>query len=456
MRKGLSLAFSYFSMAAVEFMNLLPADTTQDELQVVFLVGARVIQTLRKLVAEEAGQGLAEKSAEAWMAVLEKRTEAEMMKKDETIRELTAQREKAHEEMYQLRTECIRTAAEERILAAAKEAQMQEQIRALEKEKSQVRAQVEMEFKSAAQTEQEAVVSLLTKQMQELKAAAAAATPVNKSNLQGRSGEDWFYELANRAFQTHDGFQAEMTRNKSHSGDVILQFKQGKILVDVKNFQTSDIKSQDLKKLRRDMDENSHIRIAWMVSIDRPVPHFNKYPFMLDIQDEFVFCYINSLKHCENPGLLLQNAWYASMTLYERLLSLRTEDSRAVEDGRATIMQFKKGVEVELQSIRETRALIRNLQVRVDESEKNLVSLLNYEVHRQLEAGVSLVRAWWEKRMIRAEKSRVKSSVLFEAFHGDEPCLSLEGFRGGIVEILGVQKSRTSDFVVVGWALNEN
>jgi hypothetical protein len=199
-----------------------------------------------------------------------------------------------------------------------------------------------------------------------------------------------------------------------------------------------------------------------MVSIDRPIPHFNKFPFMLDIQDEFVFCYINSLKHHANPLLLLQNAWYASMTLYEKVVAANIEGNRAVEEYQTTIGQYKRMVGVELQNIKETRALIRNLQGRLEESEKNLMSSLNYEFHRELEAGLAVVCSWWDSRMVKQVKSRIKSSVIYEEFKKGGSTISIEVFRSCLMEILksekgAIQKSRSTlhsdDFTVVGWEM---
>ena len=73
-------------------------------------------------------------------------------------------------------------------------------------------------------------------------------------------------------------------------GDYVMKFNDFSVLVDCKNFKKSNVSNVDIEKLKRDMVSNPSIKVAWMVSIDRPISRYDYKPFVFEIEDNK--CYL--------------------------------------------------------------------------------------------------------------------------------------------------------------------
>jgi hypothetical protein len=83
-------------------------------------------------------------------------------------------------------------------------------------------------------------------------------TIVNKSNVRGYLGENYFLNLALHAFCDCSNFEIVEKSKTPHSGDFWLNFDKFTIIVDSKNYIDTPVPSRDKQKLKNDVSYNQH------------------------------------------------------------------------------------------------------------------------------------------------------------------------------------------------------
>jgi hypothetical protein len=236
----------------------------------------------------------------------------------------------------------------------------------------------------------------------------------NKTNDRGKDGEAYFYELATNTFSEYDGFEIIDKSKTPHSGDFHLNFSKFTIMVDTKCFIDTDVPIKDRKKLKHDMTQNSHIKIAWMVSIHRPILKYSKYPFMVDIEDGICYVYINSLMESENPANLLKMAWHTSMVVYDLLN--HDDDSLLLGKYKKNDIRIRAIMDKMMRKSKERYATLKQLKDNFDDTERDIKDLLNDEILNIRTSHEEVIDKWWKKTIIRVEGTKIKTNVIYNSF----------------------------------------
>ena len=241
----------------------------------------------------------------------------------------------------------------------------------------------------------------------------------NMSNtLKGDIGENYLFELLIDTFNDFENFNIENKSKISHSADILMEFKNFSILIDSKNY-TNGVGKKEIKKLNDDINNNKHIKVAWLVSLHTPINNFSKYPVMYDIKDNVCYCYINSLSKNENPKHFLRSIWYACNFLFERILNVDTGEI-LLEKYKKNEIRIKNIIDKMLKKSKERNATLKQLIENFEETERDLKEILSDEIVSVYEIHSEIVKKWWNNNIKFQENSKLKTKNIYEIFNNDE------------------------------------
>ena len=286
-----------------------------------------------------------------------------------------------------------------------------EKILILQEELTQMKLQMNnilMENERDKNTLLQESIKEMTSIMQEVKKST------NKTNDRGKDGEAYFYELATNTFSEYDNFSIIDKSKTPHSGDFHLNFSKFTIMIDTKCFIDTDVPIKDRKKLKHDMTQNSHIKIAWMVSMHKTILKFSKYPFMVDIENGICYVYINSLMETENPANLLKMAWHTSNIVYDLLN--HDDDSLLLGKYKKNDIRIRAIIDKMMRKSRERYATLKQLKDNFDDTERDIKDLLNDEILNIRTSHEEVIDKWWKKTIIRVEGTKIKTNVIYNCF----------------------------------------
>ena len=182
----------------------------------------------------------------------------------------------------------------------------------------------------------------------------------------GIEGENMFNCLAEKAFRDFEQFHIKDVSKESSKGDYHLFFKEFSVLVDTKNYLKTNVNNTSKKKLKVDIENNKHIPIAWLISLQGNINGFNKYPIMFEfVEDQCIF-YINNLLKYQEPVEMLRLIWSVSHNIY-MMLSKR-------EAKQEDFQMYKTKV---LDIVKELDAINRDENTMILDMTKNIEKLRN-------------------------------------------------------------------------------
>jgi hypothetical protein len=238
------------------------------------------------------------------------------------------------------------------------------------------------------------------------------------SSLKGLEGETYTYNLLLDVFSDFEDFDIKNTAATPHSADMLLTFKDFSVLVDSKNY-SYGVDKKEVAKLEKDLANNQHVKIAWLVSLNTPINGFSKYPVMYDIKDNVCYCYINSLCKHENPKQFVRNVWYACQFLFDKFLNAPSEEAQldkyVKNEERIRVLVGKM-----MKRSKERGAMLKQLTENFDETDRDLREILTGEVVSVQEMYAEVVRTWWDKHVIADTASSLKSKKVYDTFAKDD------------------------------------
>lgn len=229
----------------------------------------------------------------------------------------------------------------------------------------------------------------------------------NKSNSRGTIGEEFLRDTVLNAFKDFENFELIDKSKNPHCGDIWLKFNSFTIMADSKNYIDNFVPKAEVDKLKHDMQCNKSIKIAWLVSMSRPISCYTNAPFIIDIIDSVIYCFINSLMECKEPEKLLLSAYFQCKLVYDKMINIRSGD-----DVIAKYEKNEKRVNIILKNIvsksRDNSILVDSLKKNLVIEEKWLLDCLNEEIKNLEEESINIVKKWWVDNTVRNDSSKVK------------------------------------------------
>jgi len=283
----------------------------------------------------------------------------------------------------------------------------------------------------------------------------------NTSNiLKGIDGENYVYNLFVEVFGDFEDFDIKKTASTPHSADMLMSFKQFSVLVDSKNY-SNGVDKKEIVKLEKDISNNKHVKIAWLVSLNTSINGFSKYPVMYDIKDNVCYCYINSLCKQENPQHFIKSVWYSCCFVFEKILNVPSGEE-LLEKYVKNEERIKVLVDKLMKKSKERYATMKQLTENFDETDAMLREILSGEIMSVHEIHLRTIRTWWEKNIVPVENGLIKSKKIYEAFIRDDAhqdCgINFEQFKHIIKEMVAAEniiatKTARGDYTLKGVGL---
>ena len=283
-----------------------------------------------------------------------------------------------------------------------------EKINKLQNELTEIKSQMNNSLLENEREKNLLMQESLTQIMKEVK------TNTNKTNDRGKDGERFFAEIATNTFCEYDGFEFKDTSKTPHSGDFHLNFSRFTIMVDTKCFIDTNVPIKDRKKLKFDMTQNSHIKIAWMVSIRNPILKFSKYPFMVDIEDGICYVYINSLAESDNPANLLKIAWHTSSVIFDLLN--QDDDAVLLNKYKKNHIRIRAIMDKMMRKSKERYATLKQLKDNFDDTERDIRDVLNTEIFNIQNSHEELIEKWFKLNLMKVENTKIKTNIIYNLF----------------------------------------
>jgi hypothetical protein len=244
----------------------------------------------------------------------------------------------------------------------------------------------------------ENTITELNKKMEEIKMQSG------KNNLaqdKGKCGENYFYELVTNIFEHMDDFEIIDTTKTGHTGDYLLKFKDFTIMAECKNFNHSKVPIVDLKKFKSDIKSNQHIRIAWMISLNKSISNYDKYPIETEFENGVLYCYINSLYSWENnQENILISCWKFCKEIYLNFFDKENENSIKITNLMKRDTNKKMIAERGRKKIKELKAMVEQLKMTIYELEKDLIEIIKGDIMMDNEDKINSLKTWWNKELL--------------------------------------------------------
>ena len=280
----------------------------------------------------------------------------------------------------------------------------------------------------------------------------------NTSNiLKGTDGENYLYNLFVDIFGDFEDFDIKKTASTPHSADMLVTFKQFSILVDSKNY-SNGVDKKEIVKLEKDISNNKHIKVAWLVSLNTPINGFSKYPVMFDIKNNVCYCYINSLCKHENPRQFMRTIWYSCHFLFDKILNMPCGEE-LLEKYVKNEERIRLLVDKMMKKSKERYATLKQLTENFDETDKDLREILSGEIMSVHEIHIITLKAWWNENIVKVENGSMKSKKIFDTFirheNNKDSGINFESFKHIVKEIVNAAdivagKTGKSDYTILG------
>jgi hypothetical protein len=261
-------------------------------------------------------------------------------------------------------------------------------------------------------------IAVLEKEKQEM--TAKQKNTVAKQR--GSNGEDILLDILQRTFSSLN-CEIDNTSRGTHKGDFHLKFEKFTVLVDCKNYiDSKNVNIESRKQIKHDLEQNRHIKIAWLISLNKPISKYGGVPWQFDLEDGICCFYVNELLCHVNPEETLKMVWKASCILYS-ILDVNTADTAEFSRLKEYELRVKNIYErlhtlskqrnsILLQSIENLNHLKNNFI----ETDKTDIELINRYISDIGEIQEERIKEWWNANIVFKDGNKLKSDEIYKRF----------------------------------------
>jgi hypothetical protein len=294
----------------------------------------------------------------------------------------------------------------------------------------------------------------------------------NKSSISiGDDGEQIFENLCD-TFKDFTGYKIENKAKQGHKGDFHLFFKDFNILVDSKNY-TGSVQKKEIVKIESDLNANSNMNFAWLVSLNSNICEYNRFPIMTKwiTTDSGIKCIlmINNLLENKDPRNILRQAWYMCEDFYKLTKTVEKEDGE-LEIYREKNLIYKKQINNLQERAAELRRGINLLQNSLKHLDNDLLETLSFVSDDIINEKLSLnniIKKWWNDNIEYVnDESKITSTEIWNRFKKDnkeyvgDNNITIENFKDIITSNIVnsstyIEKSKKSVIEFIGFKWRE-
>lgn len=224
---------------------------------------------------------------------------------------------------------------------------------------------------------------------------------INKSSISiGDDGELIFENLAD-TFKDFTDYKIENKAKQGHKGDFHLFFKDFNILVDSKNY-TGSVQKKEIVKIESDLNTNSNMNFAWLVSLNSNICEYNKFPITtkwITTDDGKIKCIlmINNLLDNKDPRNILRQAWQMCEEFNRLTRKVEKEDGE-LEEYRKNNLIYKKQIENLQERAAELRRSVNTSYNILKHMDNDLLEMLSNVSDKMISEKFNLsnkIKDWW-------------------------------------------------------------
>ena len=246
---------------------------------------------------------------------------------------------------------------------------------------------------------------------------------INKSSISiGDDGEQIFEKLAD-TFRDFVEYRIENKAKQGHKGDFHLFFKEFNILVDSKNYSTS-VSKKEILKIESDLNTNSNMHYAWLVSLNSNICEYNKFPITpkwITTDDGKVKCIlmINNLLDNKDPRNVLRQAWQICNDFHMLTRKVEKEDCE-LEEYRKNNLICKKQIENLQERAAELRRGVNTTYNILKHMDNDLLEMLSNVSDKMISDKFKLsnkIKDWWNDNIeYLNDDSKMTSTEIWNKF----------------------------------------
>jgi hypothetical protein len=227
----------------------------------------------------------------------------------------------------------------------------------------------------------------------------------NKSSISiGDNGEQIFENLAD-TFKDFVDYKIEYKGKQSHKGDFHLYFKDFNILVDSKNY-SSSVSKKEIQKIESDLNTNSNMNFAWLVSLNSNICEYSKFPIMskwitTDDGDAKCILMINNLLDNKEPRNILRQAWQISND-FNRLTKMTAVEDIEIEEYRVKFVFYKKqlnNLQERMYTLKRSVNTSLNIVKNMDNDLLEMLSSVSEEIINEKFDLSEKIKEWWNENI---------------------------------------------------------
>lgn len=285
-----------------------------------------------------------------------------------------------------------------------------------EKELEKYRQKCENVLSEANYRVEKELNTKLKTEYDQLKETIEALSKRQTNNVSvGDKGENIFEEYAMKTFRDFEDFQLENVSTKYYKGDFHMHFKKFSIMVDTKYY-TNGIDKTQRDKIKRDMQQNQHIKFGWIVSLDTSIQKYNKAPFQFEwTSDNRCICYINQFLKQQDPSEVLRALWFSCNLIFEVAMDNETEQNE-IRNLKKNEQRVKEIAEKLLKLTKERDLTLMQFKENFEMTDKCIREILNTEINNVFEEHYNVVHQWWEIHITACEGHNLTINKIFKEF----------------------------------------
>jgi hypothetical protein len=268
---------------------------------------------------------------------------------------------------------------------------------------------------------QEIERSLMLKESLEKSMLENSKINTNKSNSRGAIGEQMLNDMMKQTFGHFEHFDIVDKSKIPHSGDMWLYVNSMTIMLDAKNYKDFVPKSE-INKLKKDMEANPSIKIAWLISMETNISNYGHAPYVIDVENGIIYCYINSLMLLNDPEKILTTAYYQCKFVYDKIINIKSEDN-ILENLEKNEKRIKTTLQKMLDNSKARYNTLDNLKSHFLDIDNELRNCLNDEFKVFDQKNTDIVLSWWNKNTVKNitnKKRKLETNDIYKKFVSSE------------------------------------
>jgi len=306
-------------------------------------------------------------------------------------------------------------------------------------------------------------MKLQQEQLNEMRETLLSSKKTSTSAGLGQAGEKFFEELAHETFDSFDAFELIDTTRQTSMGDYHCSFEKFTVLVDAKNFVAGPVSTRDRQKFYFDMERNPSIKVGWMCSVSGYIAGVAKRPYVFEIRNGQLLCYINNMKNSDNPGRLLEDVYFACEFIYHTVINKEARDD-VVAKYKKYELHVKQVVSRLMKHTKKAKDSIKMLTSDLCEQEQLLQELLCDNLLDMRNSDSTMVELWFSQFVeASGEESKLKSNVLYDKFQetvGEGKHITMDMFKvflKGMIpkDKIQIPKTTKANYTLSGYRMKE-